>query len=161
MLPLASPFPDHITNQLNAATTHILTAANLTLDPVLLRPLSNLSPTAATKLASHTARLHAWWDTPSQFASVGSFTLNWTTEQYKCWISQWIAFALLAALQAVNIFWVVLMLRILWRGLRTLGRERVDERSVYDEDEVRADDDGARPVFVDGGKSAAEVVECG
>jgi hypothetical protein len=160
MLPLASPFPDHTTSQLNTAITNILTSAHHTLSPILLRPLSTLSPSTATAFASSTARLHAWLRTPSQYASVGPFTLDWTAQQYKSPLSQWITFGLLASLQAVNIFWCALMFRILWRGLRTLGRERVDERSVYDEDEVRADEDGAVPVFVDGGKPAAEVVGC-
>jgi len=39
-----------------------------------------------------------------EFKTVGPFELNWETQQYKCWISQAISFALLAILQAVNVF---------------------------------------------------------
>jgi acyl-CoA-dependent ceramide synthase len=161
MLPLASPFPEPITEQLNSVATTIYASARSNLDPILLGPLSNLFPSTAAKVASDSSRLYDWWNTPSQFESVGpSFTLNWDTQQYKCWLSQWITFGLLATLQAVNVFWVLLMFRTLWRGLRTLGKERVDERSVYDSDEERAEDD-TKPVFVDVGKSAADVVESG
>jgi hypothetical protein len=151
MLPLASPFPDHVTEQLASITTKVITSAHTSLSPIL-------PPSAAASLAAYAARLHTWLNTPSQYASVGPFALNWDAQQYKSPLSQWITFALLAALQAVNVFWCALMFRVLWRGVRTLGRERVDERSVYDEDEVRADEGGDAPVFVDAGKSAAEVV---
>lgn len=67
-----------------------------------------------------------------QFATVGPYDLNWDTQQYKCWISQVITFALLAVLQAVNVFWFVLIIRILVRFLST--SEAKDERSE-DEDE--------------------------
>lgn len=70
------------------------------------------------------------------FATVGSFTLNWDTQQYKCWISQIITFSLLAALQAVNVFWFVLILRILYRYFKT-GEEK-DERSEDEEEEEEA-----------------------
>lgn len=66
------------------------------------------------------------------FTTVGDYTLNWETQQYKCWISQVITFGLLAALQAVNIFWFVLILRILVRFV--LKGVQKDERSE-DEDE--------------------------
>ncbi|GAB7364000.1 hypothetical protein MBLNU230_g4559t1 [Neophaeotheca triangularis] len=68
----------------------------------------------------------------NEFATVGSFTLNWETQQYKCWISQYITFALLAVLQLVNLFWFFLILRIGWRFLR--ASELADERSEYEED---------------------------
>jgi acyl-CoA-dependent ceramide synthase len=71
----------------------------------------------------------------SQFATIGPYELNWETQQYKCWISQWITFGLLAALQSVNIFWLVLILRILWRVIKTLGQVREDERSEYDSED--------------------------
>jgi acyl-CoA-dependent ceramide synthase len=153
MLPLASPFPDHITVKLTSVATQTLSSAHRTFSPALLR-----FPSVAAKLTSVSARLHLWWNTPSPYASIGPFDLDWATQQYKSPLSQWITFALLAALQTVNVFWLALMFRVLWRGLRTLGRERVDERSVYDEDEVRDDEGRATPVFVDAGKSAAEVV---
>jgi len=70
--------------------------------------------------------------TTGEFATVGRFDLNWEDQQYKCWISQIITFALLAVLQAVNMFWFFLICRILWRIVFT--RVVKDERSE-DEDE--------------------------
>lgn len=70
----------------------------------------------------------------NEFATVGSYTLNWETQQYKCWISQIITFALLAALQAVNAFWFFLIVRILWR-LVFAGVQKDDRSDDEDEDE--------------------------
>ena len=69
----------------------------------------------------------------SQFATIGSYELNWETQQYKCWIAQAITFALLAALQAVNMFWGFLILRIAYRIVFKNIQE--DERSEYESDE--------------------------
>jgi acyl-CoA-dependent ceramide synthase len=77
----------------------------------------------------------------AQFATVGPYTLDWVTQQYKCWISQWITFALLAALQAVNLFWLFLIMRIMWRVARSFGEVREDERSEYGSDEDDVDED--------------------
>ncbi|KAI4201870.1 MAG: hypothetical protein LQ346_002074 [Caloplaca aetnensis] len=74
------------------------------------------------------------------FASVGPFELNWDTEQYKCWIAQYITFALLAALQAINIFWLWFIVRIAARVLR--GGDKKDDRSD-DEDEEEDEKDVA------------------
>ncbi len=68
---------------------------------------------------------------------MGPFELNWETQQYKCWISQYITFALLACLQAVNIFWLLLMLRILKKYL--LNSVKEDERSDNEEDDEEED----------------------
>ena len=35
----------------------------------------------------------------------------------------------------MNIFWLVLILRILWRVVKTLGQVREDERSEYDSED--------------------------
>lgn len=78
--------------------------------------------------------LHDPWP-ESKFASIGPFELNWETQQYKAPISQWIAFGLLSGLQALNLFWLGLVLRSLWRIVRTFGKETVDERSECDSDE--------------------------
>lgn len=55
-------------------------------------------------------------------------------EQYKCWISQYITFILLMALQLVNMFWFYLILRILWRLLISMGQEVEDVRSEDSEE---------------------------
>lgn len=74
-----------------------------------------------------------------QFATVGPYDLNWDTQQYKCWISQVITFGLLAVLQAVNIFWFVLIIRILVRFLST--SEAKDERSEDEDEELETVDE--------------------
>lgn len=48
----------------------------------------------------------------TEFRTVGPYELNWAEEQYKCWISNAVCFGLLASLQAVNLFWLFLILRI-------------------------------------------------
>ncbi|KAJ4514923.1 sphingosine N-acyltransferase lag1 [Exophiala dermatitidis] len=60
----------------------------------------------------HYINLQILWATLTEFRTVGPYELDWETQQYKCWISQIITFALLASLQAVNLFWLFLILRI-------------------------------------------------
>lgn len=71
-----------------------------------------------------------------EFSTVGPYTLNWETQQYKCWISQSITFSLLALLQMVNIFWIVLILRILYRALFSdvVKDERSDDETEVEEE---------------------------
>lgn len=80
----------------------------------------------------HVLNLKILWAVLTEFRTVGPFELNWETQQYKCWISQYITFALLASLQAVNLFWLFLILRILANYL--FNNVKKDERSD-DEDE--------------------------
>lgn len=85
----------------------------------------------------HYINLCILWATLTEFKTVGPFELDWDTEQYKCWISQYITFALLACLQAVNIFWLYLILRIAKNFVFNKGLEDVrsdDEDS--DEDDM-------------------------
>lgn len=65
--------------------------------------------------------------------TVGPYELNWVTEQYKCWLSQWISTALLASLQALNLFWLYHILRIAYRIVFFNVIE--DDRSDNDENE--------------------------
>lgn len=84
----------------------------------------------------HWINLKILWSTLTEFKTVGPYELNWETQQYKCWISQIITFALLASLQAVNLFWLFLILRIAKRYAFNSVRE--DDRSdneEYDEEE--------------------------
>jgi acyl-CoA-dependent ceramide synthase len=60
----------------------------------------------------HYINLCILWATLTEFRTVGPFELNWEMEQYKCWISQYVTFGLLASLQAVNLFWLYLIFRI-------------------------------------------------
>jgi very-long-chain ceramide synthase len=75
------------------------------------------------------------WATLTEFRTVGPFELNWETQQYKCWISQYITFALLACLQAVNLFWLFLILRIAKNYVFTDTSGPVDERSDDEDDD--------------------------
>ncbi|GAB7339575.1 hypothetical protein MBLNU457_6179t1 [Dothideomycetes sp. NU457] len=86
----------------------------------------------------HYINLRIIWMVLTTFATVGPFELNWDTEQYKCWISQYITFGLLASLQAVNLFWLFLILRIAWRIVASsvIADERSDDEDAS-EDEQR------------------------
>ncbi|OJK01439.1 hypothetical protein ASPACDRAFT_77184 [Aspergillus aculeatus ATCC 16872] len=75
----------------------------------------------------HYLNLKILWAVLTEFRTVGPFELNWETQQYKCWISQYITFTLLASLQAVNLFWLFLILRILKNYL--ISDIKKDERS--------------------------------
>lgn len=89
--------------------------------------------------------LNLGFGTPNQFATVGPYDLDWETQQYKCWISHVITFALLATLQAVNIFWYFLICRILTRYIMSSGL--ADERSEDEgegEEEVPEVEEGAK-----------------
>jgi acyl-CoA-dependent ceramide synthase len=78
------------------------------------------------------------WATLTEFRTVGPFDLNWETQQYKCWISQYITFSLLACLQAVNLFWLFLILRIAKNFVfaKDLADERSDDEEEDEENEA-------------------------
>ncbi|KAK9464955.1 TLC domain-containing protein [Lipomyces arxii] len=84
----------------------------------------------------HYLNLRILWSVATEFRTVGDFTLNWETEQYKCWISQYITFALLLGLQLVNLYWLVLIFRIAYRFI--FFDIAKDERSDDDEEEEAA-----------------------
>ncbi|KAI4185618.1 MAG: hypothetical protein L6R41_004021 [Letrouitia leprolyta] len=68
------------------------------------------------------------------FATIGPFDLNWETQQYKCSLSQYITFSLLASLQAINIFWLYFIGKVaikVWRG----GAKKDERSDDEDEDE--------------------------
>ncbi|KAI4258612.1 MAG: hypothetical protein LQ352_001147 [Teloschistes flavicans] len=69
----------------------------------------------------------------SEFAAIGPFDLNWETQQYKCWISQYITFSLLACLQCINIFWLWYIAKVAVKVMR--GGLKKDDRSEDEEDE--------------------------
>ncbi|KAI9740232.1 MAG: hypothetical protein M1834_004810 [Cirrosporium novae-zelandiae] len=60
----------------------------------------------------HYLNLRILWAILTEFRTVGPYELNWEAGQYKCLLSQVITFTLLACLQAVNLFWFYLILRI-------------------------------------------------
>lgn len=80
----------------------------------------------------HYINLKILWTVLTEFRTVGEWELNWDTQQYKCWISQPIVFFLIFCLQLVNLFWLYLIFRILYRYAFAGVAE--DERSD-DEDE--------------------------
>ncbi|KAI9667343.1 MAG: hypothetical protein M1821_000158 [Bathelium mastoideum] len=86
----------------------------------------------------HYLNLRFLWAVATEFATVGPFELHWETQQYKCWISQYITFALLFSLQAVNVFWLFYILRIGYRYLA--NNVKKDERSD-DEDGDEEEDE--------------------
>ena len=87
----------------------------------------------------HVINLRILYSITTTFATVGNFTLNWDTEQYKCWISQYISFALLAALQSINLFWLYLILKIAYTAaVKAVGAKdvRSDEEEEEDHDSL-------------------------
>lgn len=82
----------------------------------------------------HYINLKIIWSLFTEFRTVGPFELNWETQQYKCWISQYITTALLASLQALNLFWLFYILRIAFRFIR--DKEATDDRSDDEDDEA-------------------------
>jgi hypothetical protein len=137
MLPLPSPFPDSITQHIGAASSAILSA--------LTSFGSRVFPDTTSLIISFferfpQAKLITWTATSaSQFATVGPYDVDWPGQQYKCWISQWVTFGLIAALQSINIFWLYLILRILWRIAVSFGEEVEDDRSEYSDEEEEAE----------------------
>ncbi|KAJ8113969.1 hypothetical protein OPT61_g4039 [Boeremia exigua] len=85
----------------------------------------------------HFINLKILYSLLTEFRTVGPFELNWETQQYKCWISQYITFGLLAALQAVNLFWWFFICRIAYRFI--VYKDADDDRSEYEpsEDETK------------------------
>ncbi|KAG5923590.1 hypothetical protein E4U42_004912 [Claviceps africana] len=81
----------------------------------------------------HVINLKIIWSLFTEFRTVGPFELDWAAEQYKCWLSQYIATALLASLQALNLFWLFYIVRIAYRFLRDSTAE--DDRSEDEDDE--------------------------
>lgn len=92
----------------------------------------------------HYLNLKILYSILTEFATVGPFELNWETEQYKCWISQAITFALLLALQAVNFYWLILMLRIGYRYV--FQNITKDDRSDDEEEDQEETENVDSPV---------------
>ncbi|KHO00582.1 Longevity assurance, LAG1/LAC1 [Metarhizium album ARSEF 1941] len=82
----------------------------------------------------HYQNLRILYSLLGEFRTVGPYVLNWETQQYKCWISNVIAFALLAFLQALNLFWLVCLLRIGYRYI--VHSIAQDDRSEAEESEA-------------------------
>ncbi|CUM68473.1 uncharacterized protein PRCAT00006198001 [Priceomyces carsonii] len=87
----------------------------------------------------HYLNLRILWSVLTEFRSVGEWDLNWDTQQYKCWISQPITFFLISALQLVNMYWLFLIFRILYRYV--YGGVTKDERSDDEESDSESSED--------------------
>jgi acyl-CoA-dependent ceramide synthase len=86
----------------------------------------------------HYINLKILYSILTTFKTIGPFELNWVTQQYKCWISQYISFGLLASLQAVNLFWFFLILRIAFRFIYYKTAD--DDRSEYEPSEEETEE---------------------
>ncbi|KAJ5934719.1 hypothetical protein N7466_004266 [Penicillium verhagenii] len=75
----------------------------------------------------HYLNLHILYSLLTEFRTIGPYELNWETQQYKCWISNIITFALLAMLQSLNLFWLYCLGRSSWKFITT--GEKKDDRS--------------------------------
>lgn len=87
----------------------------------------------------HYLNLKILWSVATEFRTVGEWELNWDTQQYKCYISQPITFFLIGALQLVNIYWLLLIFRILHRVI-FVGEtkdDRSDSESENEEDDKK------------------------
>lgn len=97
--------------------------------------------------------------TLTTFSTVGPYDLNWETQQYKCSLSQAIAFSLLALLQAVNLFWLFLIIRIAKNYV--FKSQLADERS--DDEETEEDHEGgavnANGKTLEGGSNSSRTHE--
>ena len=86
----------------------------------------------------HYINLVILYATLTTFRSVGPFELNWDTQQYKCWISQYITFALLASLQSINLFWLFFILKIAYNIV--FVKVVADVRSDDEESEMEVEE---------------------
>ena len=75
------------------------------------------------------------WSVATEFRTVGLWTLDWEQQFYKCWISQYVTFALLSVIQLLDLYWLFLILRIAWRILTT-GEQKDDREDVDQDDET-------------------------
>lgn len=80
--------------------------------------------------------------TLTEFRTVGPFELDWETQQYKCWISQYITFALLASLQSINMFWLFFIARIAYNI--AFAKVIQDVRSDDEESEEEKESEGGQ-----------------
>ena len=99
----------------------------------------------------HVINLKIIWSMFTEFRTVGPFELNWETQQYKCWISQYITTALLASLQALNLFWLFYIVRIALRFLT--NQTATDDRSDDEEEEDSQQEQDVPTVTVNGKKA--------
>lgn len=103
----------------------------------------------------HFLNLKILWSILTTFKTVGPFELNWETQQYKCWLSQYITFSLLASLQAVNLFWWFFICRIAYRFVWVGTAD--DDRSEYEPTDDEKDE--RKKEFADMAEDAKDAVK--
>jgi acyl-CoA-dependent ceramide synthase len=87
----------------------------------------------------HYLNLRLLYSMTTTFKTVGYFgEINWETQQYKSWVAQYIGFSLLAALQAVNLFWWFFICRIAYRFI--VYKDADDDRSEYEPSEEETEE---------------------
>lgn len=80
----------------------------------------------------------------TDFKTVGPYYLDWAAGYFKCEIAFYITLALLSALQALNIFWLVYIIRIAWRFVRYRATEDVRSEGEEDEDDQQQQEEAAK-----------------
>lgn len=100
----------------------------------------------------HYMNLRMLYSIVTEFQTVGPFDLNLATEQYKCWISQYVTFSLLAMLQALNLFWFFLILRIAYNIV-----VKNVKRDVRSDGEDEDEDDGVGEDRIEGKEALQDV----
>ncbi|AGO10461.1 AaceriABR009Wp [[Ashbya] aceris (nom. inval.)] len=93
----------------------------------------------------HYVNIRILWSVLTEFRTVGDYTLNYATEQYKCWIAMPIIFGLIFALHLVNLYWLFLIGRILYRMVfqGVQKDERSDSESEDNDEELDDSSDEA------------------
>jgi very-long-chain ceramide synthase len=91
----------------------------------------------------HYINLKVIWSVLTEFRTVGVWELNWETQSYKCRIAQVITGGLLASLQAINLFWLWLILKIAYRYV--ISNVAQDERS--DDEDEESSENGAEAEY--------------
>lgn len=81
------------------------------------------------------------------FRTIGPFELDWAGQQYKCSLSQWITFSLLATLQGINLFWLYFIIKI---ALNVVFADVVQDMRSEDEEEEEIDDRNGKAKLANG-----------
>jgi acyl-CoA-dependent ceramide synthase len=83
----------------------------------------------------HYLNLCILWATCTTFRTLGPWRLDWDTGYYKSPLAQKICLALLASLQAMNLFWLFLILRVAYNiAFREVVEDVRSEGEESDED---------------------------
>ncbi|KAG0127071.1 putative ceramide synthase membrane component (LAG1) [Tuber indicum] len=95
----------------------------------------------------HYINLKVIWSILTEYETVGVWELDWVTQVYKCRIAQVITGGLLGSLQAVNLFWLWLILKIAWRyAVSNIAQdERSDDEDEEEESSESVEADSPKP----------------